>query len=338
MISPDTGLEKTARVAATTRLWWAADARVPVSGSLEVAPVVAFRVPTGTVSANLAPQFTSAAIAAAPSRDTLTLGASSTGAQATFALGEAHIISPAMGAIPVRVASISGTAVQLVERLPYALPDAASCTLQSALWYTDVGAGSPVATETRTSTITDLPVPYTVTWTYANPAGSSVVVVDEGILNVVRQPFETGLTTAQVRARWPELGSMQGVGSVGFEAIILRTLEALRLRVRASVREAMTPGYGWETDINGAPFLPFHAAEVAASCLDSVAPDRAAAIREQSVRLFTDAMQTAWLDKNRDGVVDLGETPALIGGATAATIAPSYVPTPVTGWGLGERR
>lgn len=338
MISPDTGLEKTARVAAITRLWWAADARVPVSGSLEVAPVVAFRVPTGTVSATLVPQFTSAAVSAAPTRDTLTLAAPVTGAQATFALGEAHIISPAMGAIPVRVASISGAAVQLVERLPYALPDAASCILQSALWHTDVGVGSPVATETRTATITDLPVTYRVTWTYASPTGSSVVVVDEGILNVVRQPFETGLTTAQVRARWPELGSMQSVGSVGFEAIILRTLEALRLRVRAAVREAMTPGYGWETDINAAPFLPFHAAEVAASCLDSVSPDRAAAIREQSVRLFTDAMQTAWLDKNRDGVVDLGETPALIGGATAATIAPSYVPTPACGWRLGERR
>ena len=335
---PDTSLEKTVQVAKAVRLWWSADARVPVVGLLEVYPVVNFRTPAGAVSADLSPQFTTQAVASSPNRYTLTLGASYSGAAATFALGDAHVLSPALGAIPVRVASISGTTATLTDPMPYDLPDAASCLLQSALWYSDEGPGNPVATETRTVTI-DQPVPYTVTWTYANPAGSSVVHVDEGVLHVVRQPFVTGLTSHSLRARWPEVSGLAAVGSAGFEAIILRTSEELALRVRAAVREAGFPAYGWETDVNAGVFLPYHAMVTAAAAMDSTSPERAELLRQRAEPLFAQALATTWADRNRDGVVDAGEVPGLIGSATAAQIAPSYVPTPRPyGWSLGERR
>jgi len=164
-------------------------------------------------------------------------------------------------------------------------------------------------------------------------------VVDEGVLHVVRQPFATGLTTASLRLRYPEVTGLAAVGSVGFEAAIFRTHEELALRVRADVREAGFPGYGWETDVNGGPFIAYHAKVALAAALDSVAPDRSALLRESAEDQYRQAIATAWADRTRDGIVTAGESPGLVGGATAAQISPSYVPPARTDvWVMGERR
>jgi hypothetical protein len=61
----------------------------------------------------------------------------------------------------------------------------------------------------------------------------------------------------------------------------------------------------------------------AAMVLDTVRPDEAARMREQAEPLYQRALASAWLDRNRDGIVDPGESPALVGLRTSAQRMPT---------------
>jgi len=309
------GMDRVVRVGATTRLWWQAPGysglALPAGNIFYAPPGITYRAPSGVVSASLAPAQTSGATVTAATRDVLTLSAPLTTMAGTLDLGDAWLYTVAGGALPVRIASVSGATVRLVDRLPYDPIITADSRLQSGLWYHDVGPGSPVDVVTRDAS-GDMPVPYTIGWGAASPGAVGVDVAGiEGLLSVVRQPFATGLTSAGLLARWPELRGFAQVGSSALGPAIMRTHEALALRVRQDVRERGS--YAWEDDLSGSTFAPAHAALAAASLLDAVAPERAALLREQSEPLYTQALASAWHDANRNGVVDPGESPGLTG-------------------------
>lgn len=337
-MTPDTSMQKVARLGSTTRFWFAAPGVIAESGGLPVFPAVTFTKADGTsIAVSMTPQFADLPITAAPYRDRLTLSSAYVGPAPTFGWGDAHIYSPTAGTIPVRVASVNGTTVQLVDRLPYDLAVVSGTFMQSALWSTVEGPGAPLDEVTRRDD-GDFPVVIEVVWTLRNAALSATVETDRGTLSVVRQPFGTGLTTGTLRRLYPELGAMQQQGSAGFEAAIARTALALAMQVRADVREAGAPGYTWEDDLDGSPFLAAHAAMAAAAAQEPTDPESAARLTEQAKGLYLSALRSAWLDRNRSGTVQAGESPGLVGGATAAQVAPSVVPYLAPGWTMGERR
>ena len=340
MLLPDTSLSKVCRVATETRLWFAAPAAVSSSaGPLVDFPEVTFTEADGSsTTVSLSEPFPFLAVASSPNRRTLTLSASYVGAAPTLGWGDALLYSPALGTIPIRIESVNGTTLKLVDPLPADLPALSDTEVQPAAWFTDEGPGAPLATVTRTAQ-GDLPVTIEVEWFIKTGSASKTTVRERGTLSVVLRPFSTGLTTAGLRRLYPELGGMASQGSAGFEGIIARTLGELALRVRADVREAGASPYTWEDDLDGAPFLHAHAAYAAAAALDATNPTRAEALRQLAKPLYTSARQSAWFDRNRSGTVQLGESPGLVGAATAASIAPSYIPTPNPNrWRIGEPR
>lgn len=336
--TPETSLSKVARVGSTTRFWFAAPGVVSADGLLTDWPEVSFTLANGSsTSQSATPQFAEQALASSPDRGHLRLAAAFTGAAPTRAWGDAFVWSPVVGTLPVRIASIDGDLVELVDRLPCILPAAAGTVLQSALWYVDEGPGLPLAEVTRGAT-GDLPTRIDVLWSLRNAAGEKTVHRERGELSVVRQPFATGLTTATLRRFYPDLGGLGAVGEAGFEGAILRSHVALALRVRADVREAGCPGYTWEDDVSGAPFLAAHAAWAAAAVAESSAPERAKAYQESGWPLYRSALASTLLDLDRSGTVQPGESPGLVGASTAAKMAPSRVDYGAPAWWVGRRR
>lgn len=338
--TPDTSMSKVARVGSATRFWFAAPGVPSATGLLTDWPEVTFSLADGVSSSSqsASPQFAEQAVASSPDRQTLTLAGAFAGPAATLAWGDAFVWSPAAGTLPVRIASISGTEVKLVDRLPINLPTVSGTALHSALWYVDEGPGLPLADVTRGAQ-GDMPTRIDVVWSLRNAAGAKTLHRERGELSVVRQPFLTGLTTAALRRMYPELGGLGAVGEAGFEGAILRSHVALALRVRADVREAGCPGYTWEDDVSAAPFLAAHAAWAAAAVAESVAPERSKAYQDSGWPLYRSALASTLLDLNRSGTVQPGESPGLIGAATAAKMAPSRVPTGCQpAWWVGRAR
>lgn len=333
--APDTSMQKVCRLGSATRLWFASPGVIATANNLPVFPEATFTKADGSgVQVSLSPQFADLAVASSPSRDRLTLTGAFSGAAPTLGWGDAYIYTDGSGTIPVRIASVSGSTVQLVDRLPYGLVGGG--ILQSALWSTVEGPGTPLDEVTRRPD-GDFPVIVTVEWAMRNAALGSVVETTRGTLSVVRQPFGTGLTTGELRRLYPELGAMQAQGSAGFEGAILRTSGELALRVRADVREAGAPGYTWEDDIDGSPFMAAHAAMAAVAVLEPTDPDSAARVAARVDKLYLSALRSSWLDRNRSGTVQAGESPGLIAAATGAQQAPSVMPyDPAAVWRLGE--
>lgn len=313
----------TVRVGTVTRLWWDSPGFCGTASSgggvIFVGPSVAYRAPSGLVTAGLTSAQMANAVVTSATRDTLTLSAPPSGSGAALGMGDAWLYTVAQGAIPVRVASISGTTVRLADRLPYDAIITGDSRLQSARWFHDVGPGAPVDAVTRTAS-GDAPVPYTISWGTVAPGGTTGFegATIEGLLSVVRQPWLTGLTTAALRQLYPEVQGLPMVGEAGLGAAIKRTGEAMRLRVRGDVRERGMPGYAWEDDLSGASFLVAHATMAMASLIDATQADRAERLRAEGESLYAQALRSAWADLNRDGVVDAGESPGLTGAMLAS--------------------
>lgn len=351
MSAPDTALHKTVRLGGG-RLWWRAPNYIGTAaadGALsgESASVV-YRPTSGDVTSTLTPAWATLTVQAQPARDELTVTPTADAAIGVLPYGDAWLWTPHGGALPVRVqrAADGGAtlSVYLADRLPVDLDVSANARLQSALWYVDESTATVVDTVTRSSA-GDYPIPYTIDWQQlqpANPAGAGAITAAgyrvEGTLSVVRQPFATGVATADVYARFPELARMAAAGSAGLEAAVYAEHEALRLAVDAAVRQAGASPYTWADDVSAAPFAPCHATMVAARVVDTVDPERAQRLRAQAEVLFSQALTVAWVDRDRDGVVDEGETPALIGFSTSSSVLPSSVADTTDWWSFGERR
>jgi hypothetical protein len=351
MNAPTTELRKTARLNGG-RLWWRSPGFVGTVGGDGLpggeAASVTYRPPAGDVVSALTPAWTTMTVTGSASRGTLTATATVDVLSATLPFGDAWLYTARGGVVPVRVGTVTLSAgvytITLVDRLKYDMAAGAESRLQAQLWYVDETAAGVVGSVTR-STAGDFPIPYTIGWPVlqpASPAGGGGVTPStqrvEGTLSVVRQPFTTGLSSDDVRALYPELGRLSQSGSAGIEAAIYAEHRAMALRVSAAVREAGASPYTWADDVEGAAFQLAHAAMVAARLVESTNPERAERYAAQSGLYFRQALALAWTDLNRDGVVDEGESPGLVGITTAAKALPSVVPTRTAWWGIGERR
>ena len=349
MNGPDTGMRKIMRLGGG-RLWWRStgfvgDATASGAVSGENATVT-YRPTAGVQLTALKTAWATRTINAQTNRRALVVDEVTDAISGTLPYGAAWIYTRGDGVIPVRIARVSGTTVHLVDPLPYDLTITTQARIQSALWFADESAAAVVGTVTRTADAGDRPIPYTIEWGMLEPANQSAgfavgaaVRRVEGTLSVVRQPFDTGLTTDGVFARYPELTGMQQAGSAGVEGAILSAYSALRLNVTSAAREAGAAPYTWADDVSGDAFAECHAAMVAARIVRTTRPDLAQAYSEDAERYFKQGLAVAWADLNRDGVVDAGESPALVGFSTAGNALPSTVPSRAPAWwSMGECR
>lgn len=351
MNAPDTGLIKTLRVGGG-RVWWRSpsyvggvtDAGVP---NTESASVV-WRPTAGDQTTALTPAWSTLTITGQHSRGQLTVDLPSDAMAGALPWGDAWLYTAHNGVIPVRIGAVVDHGphydVTLVDRLKYDLDLNGGARLQSQLWYADETTAAVVSTATRTAS-GNAPIPYSIAWGVlepANPAGAGAITAAvrriEGRLNVVRQQFDTGLTSDGVRARYPELARMSQAGGAGLEAAIYAEGQALELMVTSAVREAGASPYTFADDVSGDAFTEAHAAMVAARVVESTRPEQADRYRQRADVFFQQGLAVAWADLNRDGVVDSGEDPALIGFATSSKGLPSVVPTRTAWWTVGERR
>lgn len=351
MNAPDTSTHKVVRVGGG-RLWWRSPSYVGGVTALGVPDAesasAVWRAPAGDVTTALTPAWATLTVTGQHSRGQLTVTIPSDAAAGVLPWGDAWLYTAHNGVIPVRVGAVvdhdAHYDVTLVDRLKYDLDIGAGARLQSQLWSADVTDADVVGAATRSASA-DAPIPYSITWGLlqpANPSPAGAIAAAsrrvEGLLDVVRQPFDTGLSSDGVRARYPELARMAEAGGAGLESAIFAESQALRLQVTAAVREAGASPYTFADDVSGGAFIEAHAAMVAARVVESTRPEQAERHRARADVFFAQGLAVAWADLNRNGEVDDGETPALVGFATSGKALPSVVPARSTWWTMGERR
>lgn len=145
--------------------------------------------------------------------------------------------------------------------------------------------------------------------------------IDQGILDVVRAPFDTGLDDARLFAYAPGLSSAVPQTQQSWEpqrAIALDELVAL-IRERLAAADC-------EDDLLGEQFRRCHALLTASVILDGLSAqgyqraELAAAFRERAVACVEQAFRRlTWYDSDGDGVPDAGET------AVSAIASPTLI-------------
>ncbi|MCA9547442.1 MAG: hypothetical protein KC613_23725 [Myxococcales bacterium] len=324
---PDLTPHRTIRQGATHR-WWA---RTP--GPVTATPELVFHLPTGDHAPGLTQALPPVTITAQPTRDTLTAsGTLSAPAGLQHAYGLAWLVVPGSGAVSVKVAEVDGTTIRLAERLPFNLDfTEGNGTLSGALWYCDLTAANVTAAATRTEALGDRPVPWTMTYTVQ--AGADLPTEpgrEAGTVNVARQPFDTGLTHDGLVTAYPELVGNTPPGFSSLAPYIERALRRLAKRVRQALQAKTLPGGAHPDDIDGGPLYDAHAALAASFAVGRDEPERAAALLAEFEAEFELGMDSVWLDADRDGVVDAGESPVQVVGPFGSEIGGDFTVTPAS--------
>ena len=307
--------EHKARVGGTgEQFWWTAP--VPVTGT----PTLTITTSATTVTPTFAVlRATSNITAVARDRKTLTASATLTGtirgAQGPV-YGEAFLITPRDGYFPIQVREVSNATVVLADALPAPL---------------DVSASSPAVLQWALYGAT---LPTTILQSVARNARWRVVYQeqigvdlagytqrDEGLLQIVRQPFATGLTSRHVAQLHPGLAQRIPRRQGGWEPQIEAAYQELVMRLRRDLQERDLT----EDDLNGHRFRLVHAHLAAAVIYDEVQAEKAEALRsrvlgfldeETAIRtggMVDEVLRSAWLDADRDGEVDSGEMDTIEG-------------------------
>jgi hypothetical protein len=214
--------------------------------------------------------------------------------------GQAWLRTVEGGIFSVRVVSIDDSAetVTLAEALPRNV-DVAGSTLTWATWVAPLLSGWMVAQRD---------VPWSVTWQETRGDDAYAPTRrDEGLLQIVRQPFDTQLSEQDLRSLYSWVHENRR--EQGVQAAIDATLEELAIELRAELQQRGLD----ENDVNGEPFRLAHAAKAAAHIADAIKPGMAEALLAKAARLTRSAMQSMWVDANRDGAVDSGERDRLYG-------------------------
>lgn len=279
----------------STSWWWRAP--VPVDTT---AVFATFRLTAGTVGpVALVPvtaDLTVSAIAA--DRRTLTITAPAAAPSGPQGLrGEAWLETPADGDFAVRVAQITATTAVLADPLPHNVGLATNGTLRFA-W---LGAAVTVANVTAA---VNRSVPVTVG--YQAHYGADVAGIpsqDEVLVDVVRQPFRTGVTHADVAALMPSVGARVAQRAQDYRPQVEWVGDLIEQRARAD----LAPRGLTEDDIDGARLRGAHAAWVVSCILEDIDTDLADRWRARADEAYDTAMSGIWVDADRDGVVDAGE-------------------------------
>lgn len=263
------------------------------------------RYAAGDVGVTLSPLVGTAATITATSGRVLTASQAPSAAGAVGDLGVAFFKADECGVIPVRVVSVSGTAITIAD-VPRTLPTApTNGRLVWATWY-----------GTLASHAAERSVPWSVA--YIQATGSAVTAQarqDEGTISWVRQPFSTGLTHDTLCRLRPELASNVPDAQQGHQGLI----DAAERELIAYIRDLWSERGLWEDNIIGSPagLLEVHAELAAARYYDDQKPPRAEAIRtrvlgplvvETGLRagggLLERVLRTVAVDSDADGEVD----------------------------------
>ncbi|MDP3908853.1 MAG: hypothetical protein Q8Q14_00540 [Gemmatimonadales bacterium] len=304
----------TATVGVAYRLWWHAPTAVyEDAGPPAVAPVLTVRHPT---LGDLTPAFSRVAVdasvtALSADRRTLTtaaLPALTSGLQGQQG-GHAHLVTARHGVIPVQIRSFpTNTTVELAEPLGQALTVAAGDELRWSVYTAELGAGAGEPIETALAR----PIAWRVDWQEDHGAGVPRTRRRyEGLLDVVRQPFETGLNTRDVLVLVPSLAVQVPARQTSWQPQIDAARDLLVAWLRRDLRERGRR----EHDVSGAGFRLVHAFLTAYLVMQGHAgagADRGAArdhYMDSAERQYATVMQSIpWVDDDGDGVVDEGET------------------------------
>ena len=274
---------------------------VPYTGT----PTLTVRHPTsGDISPSLSAVHATTPITAyAADRRTLTvtsIGSSGQGL-AGDVTGDGFVVSDAAGWFPARLRQIaSATSFILAEALPMAVAVGSGDYWQ---WATVTGS---LSNATITATASETPIPFTVAYVPYHGVDAPVDTAArfEGLLHVVRQPFDTGLDDAELVALWPRLAAQNPRRHMSWLPRIDLAEETLWRWLRRDLKSDEEPNVT-EDDVSGPPYLPVHAAIVAAMVLRGA---EGVAAMEDAERLYADVMaDIPWHDKDADGAVDPGE-------------------------------
>lgn len=198
------------------------------------------------------------------------------------------------GYIPAKVVLISpgqaSTTVMLAEPLPRGV-DVSAATLIPAWYSRQILAADVAATAQRGVT-------WRVSWAPFGAGPSATAVQssqDVGILDVVRTPFSTGLTTEDLVSLMDPGGSRVPARAQGYEAAIQASLDELVAYLRGDSPENLD-----EHDLNGPELRPVHRHLACAYLARN--PDESVRYRSLAFALWDRIRLRCWRDANRDGL------------------------------------
>jgi len=233
--------------------------------------------------------------------------------------GAARLITEGGGVFPVHVSTIADGEITLSERIPRQLP-ASSVSGSQLSWSTWTAAlPSAVTAEQlrgwRWRVVYDPHVGDDI----FSPASQT----DSGLLHVVHNPFDTGLTHEQLVEWFPQVTPLARSGSQDFSPAMELSFEMLVSKIRSSVVGGQSAGN--EDRLEGSDFRRIHALFTCADLIEHAEPDQARSHRAKAYALLDERMQNlSWVDSDGDGVVDSGETDKPVRRRVAGGFISSY--------------
>lgn len=265
---------------------------------LAATPTLAYTLPDGTTraAANMTAVHSSATVTAlGGDRRTLTLSASADASGRIGARsGRAFLVTDEDGLFLVTVDRIDGTTAILADLLPRGLALTESASLVWAGYEYTIPAA-----DTATRGLIDWTVAYT-----SDESPNDRPLLARNVIEVVRRPFDTGLTHSDLVAKMPQLGDMIPRRQQDLSEQIAAALDELTLYIRDELLESQT-----EDDIfNPHIFLEAHRYLSASRVYEMTAQlDIAERMSNRGMELFTRAMRQLTLDTDDDGVIDSDE-------------------------------
>lgn len=316
------------RVGADTAFTW--DAPSPIDSAEAVTLAV------GAFSAAMAQLVADVTIVAggiSADRTVLTASAGPVVPDDFYKFGDAFLITDEDGSIPVRVTRINGTSILLAQPLPRSIALTATATLQFATWSTAIGSGDVTAAADYLGT----------EWSIAYTDASGDDAFAQGLVQVTRVVWQSGLTTASLIRRFPDLAIMAH-GTTDYSDRIAAAYIELATRIDQDIA-SYTMADGQRATVNSvqsqAPALEqVHAYHTASMILWSRGDTEAAQAYfaraygpetgddlRRKTGLYAEAMRPIWVDLDKDGEIDDGEEVAVTG-PRAAFQATGFPTTP----------
>jgi len=234
--------------------------------------------------------------------------------------GSAWLVTPKDGAFQVNIGRIDGTSVYLTEELPRSLSLGAAPAngiLIFSVWSGALTSADITGTAERNVA---WEIVYDASYGSAVPAHENKRVF--GLLHIVPQPFDTGLTHHMMVRHVRALGEQVNRSAQGYEAAIHAGMEDLILRIR----ELLTEQSKHEDMIPAGQLLrPAHVAYAIAQIVMFSDTELADAMVVKAEALVDRALRQIFVDANEDGVVDDGEADTQLTGATSAYDMPRSV-------------
>ena len=270
--------------------------------AVEGTPEVTFTLSGSTVTGSMSSVHSGSITAIDVERDrrklTIVEDTDTAGLQRRY--GDAWITTDTDGAYPVKITKISGSVLTLADHLPgdISLTPTNSGSIHFSSFYFVLPSGSVTAEVQRD-----------IIWTveYDSFYGTDTPDIDnlreEGLLHVVNQPFDTGLTHNKLVSSLPYLGGTLPSKQSDYSPQIQMAFNEMILHVRRD----LGPTYTEDNIPASTLFLPAHISFTQAIIDDSTNPDAADRFREQAKDRLRMAMEKFWLDINADNVVDEGE-------------------------------